>query len=129
MSFKLGSRSLKNLKGVNYELVKVVHRAIELTTVDFTVLEGLRTRKRQVELVTKGASKTMNSRHLTGHAVDLGAWVDGTISWDWKYYHKISDAMLKAASEECVNITWGGRWPTFKDGVHYELDWKHYPLI
>ena len=39
MSFKLGKRSLSNLKGVHPDLVKVVKRAIELTEVDFTVIE------------------------------------------------------------------------------------------
>ena len=96
MSFKLGKRSLSNLEGVHPDLVKVVNRAIELTQVDFTVIEGLRTKERQAQLLKEKKTTTKNSRHLTGHAVDLAAWVipegsdKGTVSWDWKYYEKSS---------------------------------------
>ena len=76
MTFKLGPRSVARLKGVHPDLVKVVERAIQLTPVDFTVLEGLRSLERQKALVAAGASQTLKSRHLDGHAVDLGAWVD-----------------------------------------------------
>jgi len=125
--FKLGSRSLKRLVGVHPDLVKVVHRAIEISEVDFTVLEGIRSLSRQKELVAKGASKTMRSRHLTGHAVDLGAWVGGEVRWDWPLYHKIAKAMKQAAKELDQPIEWGGDWRTFKDGPHWQLPWKQYP--
>ena len=108
------------------DLVRVVERAIELTSVDFTVLEGLRTTKRQKTLVAAGASRTMNSRHITGHAVDLGAYVDGQVDWSWPLYERIAEAMKLAAKELDVVITWGGDWQTFKDGPHYELDRKIY---
>lgn len=127
MAYKLGLRSKARLKGVHPDLVAVVKRAIEITEVDFTVLEGLRTVKRQEELVAKGASKTMNSRHLTGHAVDLGAWVGGTVRWDWPLYHKIADAMLQAAKELDVKVEWGGHWASFPDGPHFQLNWEEYP--
>lgn len=127
MSYKLGSRSIKRLEGVHPDLVRVVKRAIEITECDFTVLEGMRSLKRQEELFNKGASKTMNSRHLTGHAVDLGAWVDNAVSWDWKYYHMLGDAMKQAAKELDVAITWGGDWDGFPDGPHFQLSWKEYP--
>jgi len=110
MSFVLGSRSLSRLDGVHPDLVKVVLRAIQITEVDFTVLEGLRTKERQKKLVASGASKTMNSRHLTGHAVDLGAYVDGGVRWDWPLYHKIADAMKRASVDVGVPIEWGGAW-------------------
>jgi peptidoglycan L-alanyl-D-glutamate endopeptidase CwlK len=126
--YRLGQKSLNKLQGLHPDLVAVVKRAIELTEVDFTVLEGLRTQVRQKQLVAAGASKTMNSRHLTGHAVDLGAWVGGRVAWDWPLYHQIADAMKTAAAELNVPIVWGGDWKSFKDGPHYELDWKHYPL-
>lgn len=125
--FTLGPRSVLRLQGVHPDLVKVVHRAIELSTVDFTVLEGLRTLERQKTLVAAGASKTMNSRHLTGHAVDLGAWVDGQVRWDWPLYHQIAAAMKTAAKELTIPLEWGGGWRTFKDGPHYQLPWKEYP--
>tara|TARA_R110002153_G_scaffold46537_1_gene131478 strand:- start:965 stop:1315 length:351 start_codon:yes stop_codon:yes gene_type:complete len=113
--------------GVHPDLVKVVERAIELTEVDFTVLEGLRDLARQKELLAKGATTTLNSRHLTGHAVDLGAWVDGTVRWDWPLYYKIADAIKAAADELDIDIVWGGDWQSFKDGPHFQLDWKTYP--
>lgn len=128
MTFKLGPRSLARLKGVHPDLVKVVTRAIELTPVDFTVLEGLRTLERQKALVAAGASQTMNSRHLDGHAVDLGAWVDDQVDWSWPLYGKIAQAMKAAAAELKIPIEWGGDWTKFKDGPHFQLPWKDYPV-
>lgn len=125
--FKLSSRSLSNLKGVHSDLIKVVHRAIEITEVDFIVIEGLRTKEKQKELYKSGASQTLNSRHLTGHAVDLVAYVDG-VSWDWAQYHKIAKAMKAAAKENNVDLEWGGDWKSFKDGPHFQLSWASYPI-
>lgn len=126
--FVLGERSLKNLQGVHPDLVKVVKRAIKISPVDFSVIEGVRTKERQSELVKKGASKTMNSRHLTGHAVDLVALDNnGQVSWDWTLYHKIASAVKQAAKEEGVPIEWGGDWRSFKDGPHWQLPWQSYP--
>ena len=106
-----------------------VGRAIKITQGECTGLEGLRSRSRQKELFDSGASTTMNSRHLTGHAVDLGAWVTGGVRWDWPLYYKIADAMKQAAEELGVPIEWGGDWETFKDGPHFQLPWKHYPSV
>ena len=125
--YKLGPRSQTRLKGVHPDLVKVVERAIEITTVDFTVLEGLRDPMRQKKLKDAGASMTLNSRHITGHAVDLGAWVDDQVDWSWPLYHQIAAAMKEAAKEMGVAIIWGGDWRTFKDGPHFELDRRKYP--
>lgn len=119
--FKLGATSLARLKGVHPDLIKVVKRAIELTPIDFTVLEGLRTKERQKQLVAKGASKTMNSYHITGHAVDIAPLVDGKVTWDWKYYNQLAPIIKQAAKELGVNITWGGDWKTFKDGPHWQI--------
>lgn len=125
--YSLGPRSKQRLRGVHPDLVKVVERAIKITEVDFTVLEGLRTPERQKALVEAGASQTLNSRHLTGHAVDLGAWVGDEVRWDWPLYHKIAAAMKEAARLEGVKIVWGGDWKRFADGPHFELDRKAYP--
>lgn len=125
--FRLSERSIQALNGVHKDLRNVVCRAIKLTEVDFAVTEGLRTRERQAELVRAGASQTMNSRHLTGHAVDLAAWVEGEVRWDWPLYHQLAAAMKQAADELGVVVEWGGDWTTFKDGPHFQLDWKHYP--
>lgn len=125
--FKLSQRSKDRLQGVHPDLVKVVEHAIEITTVDFAVLEGLRTPERQKVLKEAGASQTLNSRHITGHAVDLGAWVDGEVRWDWPLYSQIAKAMKSAAAELNIPIEWGGDWRTFKDGPHWQLPRKEYP--
>jgi peptidoglycan L-alanyl-D-glutamate endopeptidase CwlK len=125
--YKLGARSKARLKGVHSDLVKVVERAIEISTVDFTVLEGLRDPARQKILKESGASQTLNSRHITGHAVDLGAFVDGQVDWSWPLYHQIAKAMKTAAAELKIPIEWGGDWRTFKDGPHFQLSHKQYP--
>ena len=110
--FILSKLSLSRLEGVHEDLVKVVKRAIELTEVDFRVNEGLRSKSRQTQLVASGASQTTNSRHLTGHAVDLLALVKGLPSWDWVHYYKIAEAMRQAAAELKIKIEWGGAWGT-----------------
>ena len=124
MGYVLGNKSRRRLYGVHPDLVLVVNKAIEITTQDFTVLEGLRTLERQQQLYNTGKSKTMNSRHLTGHAVDLAPW---PISWDWEYFYPIADAMKAAADEVGVPIEWGGDWKSFPDGPHFQLPWKDYP--
>lgn len=119
--FQLGAASLQRLAGVHPDLIRVVKRAIEITPIDFTVLEGLRSRERQRQLVAKGASKTMNSRHITGHAVDIAPLVNGKVSWDWQYYHPLAAAVKQAAREVGVVVEWGGDWTRFKDGPHWQL--------
>lgn len=126
MSYGLSQASLANLTGVHPDLVRVVKRAIAISTVDFRVQQGLRSKSEQQMLVKKGASRTLNSRHLTGHAVDLVAMLGGEVRWDWPLYHQIAKAMKAAAKDLNVSITWGGDWK-FKDGPHFELSWKQYP--
>lgn len=120
----LDERSLKNLQGVNEKLVKIVQRAKEISSVDFIVTEGLRTIARQKELVAKGASQTMNSKHIVGRAVDVAPIIAGTVRWDWPPFYKIADAMKQAAKELNIVIVWGGDWKSFRDGPHYELGSK-----
>lgn len=125
--FVLSRGSRAKMAGVHPDLVRVVERAITLTPVDFRVIEGLRTRARQAELFKAGATRTMNSRHLTGHAVDLVALVGGKVRWDWPLYPRIAAAMKDAAQDLNVRIVWGGDFRTFKDGPHFELDRRRYP--
>lgn len=125
--FVLSKLSLSRLVGLHPDLVRVVKRAIEITEVDFRVGEGLRTVERQKQLKAAGATTTLNSRHLTGHAVDLIVLVNGEVRWDWPLYHKIAAAMKQAAKELNIPLEWGGDWKTFKDGPHYQLPWKQYP--
>lgn len=127
MSYAFSARSLQRLVGVHADLVRVVHRALEISAVDFVVTEGRRTLTRQKELVAAGASKTLNSRHLTGHAVDLAPYIMGQVRWDWPPFYQITEAMKAAATELGVPLIWGGDWETFKDGPHFELDRKAYP--
>lgn len=127
MSFKLGVRSRMRLSGVHPDLVRVLEAAIKITDIDFAVTEGVRTVDRQRELVAKGASTTMNSRHITGHAVDVAAMIGTQVRWDWPLYAKIAGAVKQSAKELNIPIIWGGDWKSFPDGPHFELDRKRYP--
>jgi len=108
--FKLSKKSLDKLITVEPKLQSVVRRAIELTKVDFGVIEGIRTVERQEELVAKGASKTMKSKHIEGRAVDLMAYIDGRGCWELNVYDDIADAMKQAAIEADVGLVWGAAW-------------------
>ncbi len=125
--FRLSDRSRRALNGVHPDLVRVVELAIQVTPVDFVVTEGLRSRERQSLLVKQGKSRTMNSRHLTGHAVDVAALVDGRISWEFEQYRRIADAFKEAAGKLGVGIEWGGDWKRFRDGPHFQLPRSSYP--
>lgn len=120
--------SKMRLSQVHADLQKVFIRGLELSPIDFSIIEGMRTVKRQAQLVESGASKTMNSRHLTGHAIDIAPYVAGKIRWDWPLFFQIEPAIKQAAKELNVDIEWGGDWKSFKDGPHWQLSWKSYPL-
>ena len=124
MSYQLGSRSLENLSGVHPDMVAVVSRAIEITGVDFTIIEGLRGVERQKKLLQAGKSTTMNSRHITGHAVDM---VPYPVDWnDIPRFETMAKAMKEAADELSISIVWGGDWKSFYDAPHFELDRRKY---
>lgn len=127
MSFQLSTRSRARLQGVHPALVGVIEVAIRETPVDFMVTEGLRTPARQAALVRAGASRTLNSRHLTGHAVDVAALVDGAVRWDWPLYPRIAGAIKAVARSRGVALVWGGDWPRLRDGPHFELDRRLFP--
>ncbi len=127
MGFGLSKRSLMRLEGVHPRLVALVREAIALSPVDFMVTEGLRTPERQAVLMRAGASRTKRSRHLTGHAVDVAAMVDGQVRWDWPLYPRIAAAFKAAAVRQGTPIVWGGDWPSLRDGPHFELDRKVFP--
>lgn len=128
MPFALSAADEKKLAGVHPQLVAVIRRAAATSPIRFKVLEGLRSVDRQRELVRQGASKTMNSRHLTGHAVDI-APIDaaGNVSWDWPLYHKLAPAVKAAAKALKVPLEWGGDWKSFKDGPHWQLPFAQFP--
>lgn len=115
MMYKLGSKSKETLVGVHPQLVSVVERAIQLTTQDFRVHDGVRTLAEQEALVKKGASKTMKSKHLPqadgfSHAVDLVPLVNGQLRWEWPCIFQIAVAVDQAATELGVMLRWGGVW-------------------
>ena len=110
MTFALSARSLEKLQRGDQRLVRVVLRAIEITKVDFGVVQGLRTQAEQAALVAKGASQTMQSKHLEGKAVDLMAYIDGRASWELSLYDDIAEAMKIAGREQSVALGWGAAW-------------------
>lgn len=131
MMFKFGERSEKNLIGVHPDLIAVCRRALQITYVDFMITDGLRTPEEQAILIKKGKSWTMDSRHITGHAIDVAAIVRGAVSWDYELYEKIAEAFKSASLELKIPIKWGGDFISNKgkprrDGPHFELDRRKY---
>lgn len=150
---KLNERSEKNLVGVHADLVRIVRRAAELSKLQFVVTEGLRTLERQRQLMAAGATRTLNSRHLDGHAVDLAAVVDGEVRWDWPLYCQLAQSMQMASHDTGVPVEWGGVWDRpldklspnlnvemvaycarhvgrdFCDGPHFQLPFSAYPAV
>jgi peptidoglycan L-alanyl-D-glutamate endopeptidase CwlK len=127
MTFALSQRSKDRLKGVHPDLVKVIEEAIKESPLDFSISEGLRTKERQKVLFDSGKSKTMNSRHITGHAIDFAVIKDGEVTWDFKYYQLVADHIKAVAKALDVPIIWGGDWQSFRDGPHVELNRSKYP--
>lgn len=110
MAFRLSKRSLSRLEGVDQRLINIVKKAIVYTDIDFGVTCGLRTVQEQRELVRNGASFTMASKHITGEAVDVVAYIGDRISWEMNLYDNIADAFKLAAIEEGVAMRWGAAW-------------------
>ena len=110
MTFKLSTRSLDRLIGVDERLVAVVKGAIHKSKIDFGVICGMRTRKEQEDLVAKGASQTMKSKHLDGLAVDLMAYIGSRASWELNLYDDIAAAMAESAREVDAPVRWGAAW-------------------
>lgn len=118
----ISDRSRKALAGVHPDLVRVIERA-DAMGAKFTVLCGLRTKQQQEELVAQGKSKTMKSRHLTGHAVDL---VDERFTWGEREMADVA-FIVKAAAADCrIPIEWGGDWKSFIDTPHFQLPAAQY---
>jgi peptidoglycan L-alanyl-D-glutamate endopeptidase CwlK len=138
--YQLGKKSKNKLKGVHPNLVRVIERAIQLSSQDFTVLEGLRTPERQAELYAQGRTKpgqvvtwTLKSRHFVqadgwGHAVDLVPW---PIDWNsLPKFDAIAKAMFQASKELGTPIRWGADWD--QDGQpreRGETDSPHFELV
>lgn len=145
-----------NLDGVHPHLVNVVRRAQELRpNLEFCITEGVRSEARQRQLVASGASQTMKSRHLTGHAVDIAPVLDGQPVWDWPLVYLVAAAMCAAAIDLNTDVEWGAVWDksllelnpadmegehadyvarrkavgrkAFSDGPHFQLSEASYP--
>lgn len=125
-SFKWSARSLRELKGIHPDLRKVCDLALKLSHIDFLIVDGLRTVEEQREYVRKGASKTMKSNHLKGHAVDFAVIINGKVSWHSGSMKEVAQCFKRAAAELGIKIKWGGDWRTFKDYPHIELDQSVY---
>lgn len=121
---QLSQRDYERLTGVDKRIVKLLEEVSKSYEKPFMVVEGLRTKERQKYLMKKGATRTMNSRHLTGHAVDIAPVVGGTVSWDWEHYYPLAKAMKEKAKELNIPIEWGGDWKSFKDAPHWQLSWN-----
>ncbi len=116
------------LHGLHPHLVALVNALAEAGA-SFAVIEGLRTLERQKQLLKEKKTTTLNSRHLTGHAVDIAPVVDGKVSWDWKDFYPLRDQMKTLSQQHGIPVEWGGDWKTFKDGAHWQLPWKEYPVV
>ncbi len=112
MSYRLGIRSEANLVGVDERIVRVVRRALRITEIDFAVHEGVRSLERQKKFVASGASRTLDSYHLTGDAVDLVPYVDGVLRWEHALCNEVARAMFEASGQEGVRLVWGRVWDT-----------------
>jgi peptidoglycan L-alanyl-D-glutamate endopeptidase CwlK len=121
-----GVRSTSNLIGVHKDLVMVMREAIKEAPHDFIITQGLRTEAQQKELFARGASRTLMSRHLTGHAVDIAIIKDGKAVWDFSLYQEVADHIKKVAAAMGVALVWGGDWRGLRDGPHFELNRKVY---
>lgn len=127
MTFSFGTKSSEKLSQVHPDLQRVFNEAIKDSPLDFSITEGLRTRERQKALFDAGKSQTMNSRHLTGKAVDIAVIRDGEVTWDSKYYIPVLDHIKAVAKKLGIDIACGGDWQSFKDYVHVELHRSVYP--
>lgn len=124
---QLSERSIKHLTGVHGDLVKIIHRTVELASdagLEFQVTEGVRTLARQRQLVASGASATMKSRHLTGDAFDFVPVVSGEVCWKWPAFWPLVELFEQAADELKIKIECGARWRNFRDGPHIQRAWK-----
>lgn len=129
--FKLGKTSLANLRQVHPTLVRVVSAAIEITTQDFTVFEGARSKAQAAANLAKGVSKTTHSLHVLqpdgfAHAVDLVPWHNDGPRWEWPLIYPIAEAMIQAAKQldvDLESLRWGGVWDKRLAGLaHLSVD-------
>ncbi len=134
---RFGRRSKNRLKGVNPKLVNVLNEAIKIY--DFTIIEGLRTKRRQKELYDQGKTKVLHSKHMDGLAVDVAPW---PVNFeDIKRFFYLAGIIKVVGMRQGADIRWGGDWnkdqvftsrglanktgtdssQNFNDYVHFEI--------
>jgi peptidoglycan L-alanyl-D-glutamate endopeptidase CwlK len=128
---KFSKRSQDNLNSVKPELIKLFTEVLALGIFDISITEGLRSQERQQELLDANLSKTLNSKHLTGDAVDVAIYKNGRIDYkDTLAYYVLAGVVYTIAKQQGIRIRWGGNWDrdsdfndnTFNDLVHFELE-------
>lgn len=127
MTFALSQKSKDKLATVHADLQKIIEEAIIDSPLDFSITQGIRTKEEQQKLFDEGKSQTLNSRHLTGKAVDIAVFVNGKVTWDINNYKIVAEHIKSVANKLGIPIVWGGDWTTFKDGPHFELNRNKYP--
>lgn len=120
---ELSKKSIERLEGVDSRLKAVVLKCAEDCPFPFNVSEGLRTEERQLEMYKLGKSKTLQSKHLDGLAVDLYPLTMDRKKVDWDGFGRLADLMFKAADAVGARIVWGGNWKRFVDKPHFELSY------
>ena len=131
----MNNKSYQLLTGVHPDLAKIVLEASR--TVEFEVVEGVRTIMQEIKYIAQGKSSLKNPyscRHVPkgkppyARAIDLVPTVNGVrYPADLSKYGPMVKAMKAAATKFSIPLVWGGDWTTFVDGPHFELDRKVYP--
>jgi peptidoglycan L-alanyl-D-glutamate endopeptidase CwlK len=127
MTFSFSQRSKEKLLTVHDDLQEVFEASITDSPFDFSITQGIRTKEEQQKLFNEGKSQTLNSRHLTGKAVDIAVFVNSKVTWEFDKYKTVADHIKSVAKSLDTPIVWGGDWVSFKDGPHFELNKNKYP--
>lgn len=124
---RFGKKSIAHLEeDLHYDMVRLCHLALKYTPYDFGITCALRNLIQQKKMVASGASRTLKSKHLPqddglSHAIDFAVYVNGSITWNIKYFRKVIQAFVRAAIELGIQVEFGGLWQSYVDGPHVEL--------
>lgn len=138
--YKLSTRSLERLYGIDPILVEILNVGIIESPYDFGIPQngGFRTAEDQNLLYKRGVSKCdgykKKSYHQSGKAFDIYGYVDGKATWNPDILEAIAKHLQRVAKEHFkIDLRWGGDWdgdgirvdkdPTenFFDGAHFEI--------
>jgi peptidoglycan L-alanyl-D-glutamate endopeptidase CwlK len=121
---KLNATSIARMRGVDPNLIALAKKSREISPIPFEITEGMRTKERQRYLVKTGKSRTLNSYHLRGKAIDFVAMPGNKVSWDLKDYKTIVEKAFKPAAKALGlsdRIVYGIYWKSIVDGPHVEI--------